>query len=62
MIRDFTSFTPPLPRGEGRGEDGISPKWLQETRRRCNEIDCGKMPLLDGVVVIKELREKYICE
>lgn len=37
----------------------VSQEWLEEIRRRCDEIDSGKAPLLDGAMVIHELREKY---
>lgn len=37
----------------------VSPEWLEEIRRRCAEIDSGKATLLDGIMVINELREKY---
>ena len=37
----------------------VSPEWLEEIRRRCAEIDSGKTTLLDGAVVINELRGKY---
>jgi Putative addiction module component len=37
----------------------VSPEWLEEIRRRCGEIDSGKTKLLDGAMVINELREKY---
>lgn len=38
----------------------VSPEWLEEIRRRCAEIDSGKAALLDGAMVINELRGKYI--
>lgn len=34
----------------------VSQEWLDEIRRRCDEIDSGKTPLLDGAMVINELR------
>ncbi len=37
----------------------VSQEWLEEIRRRCEEIDSGKTALLDGAVVIDELRGKY---
>jgi hypothetical protein len=37
----------------------VSPEWLEEIRRRCEEIDSGKATLRDGAMVINELREKY---
>lgn len=37
----------------------VSQEWLEEIRRRCAEIDSGKTTLLDGAMVINELREKY---
>lgn len=37
----------------------VSQEWREEIRRRCAEIDSGKATLLDGTVVINELREKY---
>ncbi len=37
----------------------VSPEWLEEIGRRCAEIDSGKTTLLDGIMVINELREKY---
>lgn len=37
----------------------VSPEWLEEIRRRCAEIDSGKTTLLDGALVINELRGKY---
>jgi len=37
----------------------ISQEWLEEIRRRCEDIDSGKVALLDGESVINELREKY---
>jgi hypothetical protein len=37
----------------------VSSEWLEEIRRRCTEIESGKPTLLDGAMVINELREKY---
>ena len=37
----------------------VSQEWLDEIQRRCAEIDSGKATLLDGAMVINELREKY---
>ena len=37
----------------------VSQEWLEEIRRRCEDIDSGKTALLDGENVINELREKY---
>ena len=37
----------------------VSPEWQEEIRRRCAEIDSGKTTLLDGAMVINELRGKY---
>jgi putative addiction module component (TIGR02574 family) len=37
----------------------ISPEWLEEIHRRCDEIDSGKTKLLDGDLVMNELRAKY---
>jgi hypothetical protein len=37
----------------------VSPEWLEEIQRRCVEIDSGETTLLDGTLVINELREKY---
>ena len=37
----------------------VSSEWLEEIRRRCAEIDSGKTTLLDGAMVINELRGKY---
>ena len=37
----------------------VSPEWLEEIHRRCAEIDSGKTTLLDGNMVINELRGKY---
>jgi len=37
----------------------VSQEWREEIRRRCAEIDSGKATLLDGAMVINELREKY---
>ena len=39
----------------------VSQEWLDEIRCRCAEIDSGKTTLLDGAMVINELRGKYIC-
>lgn len=36
----------------------VSQEWLEEIRRRA-DIDSGKTQLLDGAVVINELRGKY---
>lgn len=38
----------------------VSQEWREEIRRRCAEIDGDKATLLDGAMVINELREKYI--
>lgn len=37
----------------------VSQEWLEEIGRRCAEIDSGKATLLDGAIVINELRQKY---
>lgn len=37
----------------------VSQEWLEEIRRRCAEIDSGKATLLDGTMVLNELRGKY---
>jgi hypothetical protein len=37
----------------------VSQEWLEEIRRRCAEIDSGKTTLLEGAMVINELRGKY---
>jgi len=37
----------------------VSQEWLEEIRRRCTEIDGGKATLLDGTLVLNELRGKY---
>jgi len=37
----------------------VSQEWLEEIRRRCDEIDSGKATLLDSAMVINELRGKY---
>ncbi len=37
----------------------LSQEWLDEIRRRCEDIDRGKTELLDGETVIAELRSKY---
>ena len=37
----------------------VSPEWLEEIRRRCAEIDSGNATLLDGAMVLNELRGKY---
>jgi len=37
----------------------VSQEWLEEIRRRAADIDSGKAALLDGVLVVNELRAKY---
>ena len=37
----------------------ISQEWLDEIRRRCDEIDSGKAKLIEGDKVISELRDKH---
>ncbi len=37
----------------------VSPGWLAEIRRRCAAIDSGNGAVLDGAMVINELRKKY---
>jgi hypothetical protein len=37
----------------------VSPEWLEEIRRRCEDIDSSKATLLDSAMVINELRGKY---
>ncbi len=37
----------------------LSQEWLDEVRRRCEDIDRGKTELLDSETVIAELRGKY---
>jgi putative addiction module component (TIGR02574 family) len=37
----------------------VSPEWLAEIHRRCADIDSGKSAVLDGAMVINELRAKY---
>jgi len=37
----------------------VSPEWLEEIQRRCAEIDSGNATLLDGTMVLNELRGKY---
>lgn len=37
----------------------ISDEWMEEVRRRCDEIDSGAAALEEGESVIAELREKY---
>jgi putative addiction module component (TIGR02574 family) len=37
----------------------ISPEWQEEIRRRCADIDSGKVTMLDGALVVNELRGKY---
>ena len=42
------------------GDDvAVSKEWLEEIQRRCSEIDSGKTTLVDGALVVNELREKY---
>ena len=37
----------------------VSQEWLKEIQRRCAEIESGKAELLDGAMVVNDLREKY---
>ena len=37
----------------------VSPEWREEIRRRCEDIDSGKVQLLDNDMVLNELRGKY---
>lgn len=37
----------------------LSEEWVQEIRRRCEEIDSGKAVLVDGETVLANLRKKY---
>lgn len=37
----------------------ISEAWREEIRRRCEEIDSGKVRLIDSDTVMTELRSKY---
>lgn len=37
----------------------VSQEWLEEIRRRAADIDSGKAALLDGALVVNELRAKY---
>jgi len=37
----------------------ISKEWIDEIHRRCEEIDNGKVELLDGEESLSELRKKY---
>ena len=37
----------------------VSEEWLEEIRRRCDEIDSVKSKLLESETVINELRMKY---
>lgn len=37
----------------------LSPEWLEEIHRRCAQIDSEEVELLDGAIVINELRGKY---
>ena len=37
----------------------VSQEWLEEIRRRRADIDNGKATLLDGAMVLNELRGKY---
>ena len=37
----------------------VSPEWLEEIHRRCDEIDNGRSSLLDGDSIMDELRKKY---
>ena len=40
-------------------EFSLSEEWVQEIRRRCEEIDSGKAVLVDGETVFSQLRKKY---
>ncbi|MEO6202052.1 MAG: addiction module protein [Nitrospirales bacterium] len=40
-------------------EFSLSEEWVQEIRRRCEEIDSGKAVLVDGETVFPQLRKKY---
>lgn len=37
----------------------VSPEWLAVIHRRCADLDNGKNAVLDGDMVINELRAKY---
>lgn len=37
----------------------LSEEWVQEIRRRCEEIDSGKAVLVEGETVFSQLRKKY---
>lgn len=37
----------------------LSEEWVQEIRRRCEEIDSGKAVLVEGKTVISQLQKKY---
>ena len=37
----------------------VSPEWMEEIARRCDEINTGRVTLLDGDLVMNELRKKY---
>jgi len=38
----------------------VSKEWLNEIRRRCEEIDKGKVQLIPGETVLKYIGEKYL--
>ncbi|MEO8327495.1 MAG: addiction module protein [Nitrospirota bacterium] len=40
-------------------EFSLSEEWVQEIRRRCEEIDSGKAVLVDGDTVSSQLRKKF---
>lgn len=37
----------------------VSKEWVNELQRRCEEIDTGKVELLDGEESLMKLRQKY---
>ncbi len=37
----------------------VSKEWVDELQRRCEEIDTGKVELLDGEESLMKLRQKY---
>ncbi len=42
------------------GEDfPLSDEWYNEVRRRCRDIDSGKVELIDGETALNKIRMKY---
>jgi hypothetical protein len=37
----------------------ISPEWMTEIHRRCQEIDSGEVELLSGEEALADLQKKY---